>query len=70
MVSSPGHKVLITQVFADDDANLTSDPVFGVTAPLVGRFAKHTDGATTTAQLEQDFHLVPGEMVFPHPPIP
>jgi catechol 1,2-dioxygenase len=70
MVSSPGHKVLITQVFADDDVNLTSDPVFGVTAPLVGRFAKHTDGATTTAQLEQDFHLVPGEMVFPHPPIP
>lgn len=70
MVSSPGHKVLITQVFADDDANLTSDPVFGVTAPLVGHFTQQTDGDTTTAQLTQDFHLVRGELVFPHPPIP
>jgi catechol 1,2-dioxygenase len=70
MVSSPGHKVLITQVFADDDVNLTSDPVFGVTALLVGRLTKHTDGETTRAQLTQDFQLVRGEMVFPHPPIP
>ena len=41
MVSTPGHKVLITQVFADGDENLTSDPVFGVTAPLVGDFREH-----------------------------
>ena len=70
MISSPGHKVLITQVFADDDVNLTSDPVFGVTAPLVGHFEKHTVQGQTVAYLTQDFHLVPGEMVFPHPPIP
>ena len=70
MISSPGHKVLITQVFADDDVNLSSDPVFGVTAPLVGHFEKHTANGQTVAQLTQDFHLVPGEMVFPHPPIP
>ena len=70
MISSPGHKVLITQVFADDDVNLASDPVFGVTAPLVGHFEKHTVNGQTVAQLTQDFHLVPGEMVFPHPPIP
>jgi catechol 1,2-dioxygenase len=70
MISSPGHKVLITQVFADDDVNLASDPVFGVTAPLVGHFEKQTVNGQTVAQLTQDFHLVPGEMVFPHPPIP
>jgi len=70
MVSSPQHKVLITQVFADDDANLTSDPVFGVTAPLVGNFEITTTDGNTMAYLTQDFHLVPGEMVFPHPPIP
>jgi catechol 1,2-dioxygenase len=70
MISSPGHKVLITQVFADDDVNLTSDPVFGVTAPLVGHFEKHSVEGQTVAYLTQDFHLVPGEMVFPHPPIP
>ncbi len=70
MVSSPGHKVLITQVFADDDINLTSDPVFGVTSPLVGRFEKQTINGKAMAQLEQDFHLVPGELAFPHPPIP
>lgn len=70
MVSHPGHKVLITQVFADDDERLSSDPVFGVTAPLVGHYAKHTENGQTVVHLTQDFHLVPGEMVFPHPPIP
>jgi len=70
MVSSPGHKVLITQVFADGDENLTSDPVFGVTAALVGQFAEHTQNGKTQATLTHDFHLVEGEMKFPHPPIP
>lgn len=70
MVSSPGHKVLITQVFADGDENLTSDPVFGVTAALVGQFAEHTENGNIHATLTHDFHLVDGEMKFPHPPIP
>ena len=70
MVSSPGHKVLITQVFADGDENLTSDPVFGVTAALVGQFAEHTENGHPQATLTHDFHLVDGEMKFPHPPIP
>lgn len=68
MVSQPGHKVLITQVFADDDQNLESDPVFGVTRRLIGRFAPGADGAEAT--LEHDFVLEAGEMKFPHPPIP
>ena len=70
MVSTPGHKVLITQVFADGDENLTSDPVFGVTAPLVGNFQEHTANGKTHATLTHDFHLTEGEMTFPHPPIP
>ena len=70
MVSTPGHKVLITQVFADGDENLTSDPVFGVTAPLVGNFEERTVNGQRQASLTHDFHLVDGEMTFPHPPIP
>lgn len=70
MVSMPGHKVLITQVFADGDENLTSDPVFGVTAPLVGNFEERIVNGQRQASLTHDFHLVEGEMTFPHPPIP
>jgi catechol 1,2-dioxygenase len=70
MVSHPGHKVLITQVFADDSEHLASDPVFGVTAPLVGRFALTERDGRPLATLQHDFHLALGEMVFPHPPIP
>jgi catechol 1,2-dioxygenase len=68
MVSAPGHKVLITQVFADDDENLASDPVFGVTRPLIGHFEMNAD--RTSATLQHDFVLRPGETVFPKPPIP
>lgn len=70
MVSRPGHKVLITQVFTAEDRYLQSDPVFGVTQALVGRF-EHTqrDGRPLT-RLSHDFHLCAGEMVFPKPPIP
>ena len=68
MVSKPGHKVLITQVFADDDENLESDPVFGVTRRLIGCFQPE-EGASQ-ATLQHDFVLEPGEMKFPHPPIP
>jgi catechol 1,2-dioxygenase len=70
MVSSPGHKVLITQVFADDAETLHSDPVFGVTAPLVGHFEQVQRDGQALALLSHDFHLSAGEMVFPQPPIP
>jgi catechol 1,2-dioxygenase len=68
MVSKPGHKVLVTQVFADDDENLESDPTFGVTRRLIGRFALAPDGHS--ASMHHDFELEPGEMKFPRPPIP
>lgn len=70
MVSAPGHKVLITQVFADDAETLLSDPVFGVTAPLVGHFERTSRDGQPMATLSHDFHLLEGETVFPHPPIP
>jgi catechol 1,2-dioxygenase len=68
MVSKPGYRVLITQVFPEDAQNLDSDPVFGVTAALVGHFEPAAGGQP--AQLVRDFRLSPGETVFPHPPIP
>jgi catechol 1,2-dioxygenase len=70
MVSHPGHRVLITQVFADDSEQLQSDPVFGVTAPLVGHFERTQRDGQPLALLNHDFHLCAGEMKFPHPPIP
>jgi catechol 1,2-dioxygenase len=68
MVSKPGHKVLVSQVYADDDENLESDPTFGVTRRLIGRYAMQPDGHSAT--LVYDFQLEPGEMKFPRPPIP
>jgi len=68
MVSKPGHKVLISQVYADDDENLESDPTLGVTRRLIGRYEPAPDGKTAT--LDYDFTLEPGEMKFPRPPIP
>lgn len=70
MVSAPGHKVLITQVFPQGTEYLDSDPVFGVTAPLVGRFDSVEQGGQPQSRLAHDFHLIAGETVFPHPPIP
>ncbi|MEV7326411.1 maleylacetate reductase and hydroxyquinol 1,2-dioxygenase domain-containing protein [Streptomyces sp. NPDC093970] len=45
MVSAPGHRRLITQLFVSDGAHLDSDTVFGVKDPLVVDFAPRT-GAT------------------------
>jgi len=68
MISKPGYKVLITQVFDSTDKNLESDPVFGVSEQLVGQYL--TDEATGICQLNHSFVLQAGEMVFPAPPIP
>jgi len=70
MVAKPDHKVLITQVFTAEDARLESDPVFGVTRALVGRFERTSRDGHPLMQLAHDFHLAAGEMVYPKPPIP
>lgn len=68
MVSKPGYRVLISQVYADDDENLDSDPTFGVTRQLIGQMTPSPDGASLA--LRYDFALEPGELKYPHPPIP
>jgi catechol 1,2-dioxygenase len=69
MISKPGYRVLITQVFADDDELLPVDPVFGATRRLVGHFDVVAKDGRTQATLKHDFTLQPGELKFPRPPI-
>jgi catechol 1,2-dioxygenase len=73
MVSKPDYKTLITQVFSDESEHLESDVVFGVTASLVGKFARYeaapgSDAAPHYA-LEYDFVMEQGLSTFPEPPI-
>jgi catechol 1,2-dioxygenase len=68
MVSKPGYKVLVTQVFADDDKRLETDVTFSVVESLVGNYKKHASGNYFT--LHYDLTLQSGELHFPHPPIP
>ena len=44
MVTHPGYKTLITQVFSDDDEHLDSDVTFSVVRSLVGKFHRHDGG--------------------------
>ena len=60
MISKPGYKVLVSQVFADDDENLESDPVFGVTRKLIGKFAVSPDGQSLGAWSEDGTVQVAG----------
>jgi catechol 1,2-dioxygenase len=70
MVSKPGYKVLVTQVFADDDERLATDVTFSVADGLVGRFARQPHGAPSAFRLDFDLVLQVGDTVFPAPPIP
>ncbi|HVX98658.1 MAG TPA: dioxygenase [Pseudorhodoplanes sp.] len=72
----PGYKTLISQVYADDDANLETDSQFGVTRALIGRFERHDrphpdDPAIERPwfSLEYTFVMEPGEATLPRPPI-
>ncbi len=76
IVTAPGHKTLITQIFSDSHQALTSDVVFGAKLQIVGDFVEHTeaDPAYPDATLpfytcEYDFKLVPGTPTYPVPPI-
>lgn len=69
MVSKPGYKVLVTQVFPADAEMLHSDPTFGVTQRLVGDFRSVQRDGQPLVELEHHFTLQPGAMVFPKPPI-
>ena len=43
IVSAPGHRTLVTELFDADDTYLDSDAVFGVREALIGRFEPTTD---------------------------
>ena len=72
----PGYKTLISQVYADDDANLATDVQFGVTKALTGHFERHdsspADRPDMTApwySLDFTFRMEPGQARLPRPPI-
>ncbi|WP_299842564.1 dioxygenase [uncultured Paracoccus sp.] len=76
IVTAPGHKTLITQIFSDTNEALVSDVVFGAKLQIVGDFVEHTqpDPAYPDATLpfytcNYDFKLVPGTPTYPVPPI-
>lgn len=56
MVSAPGHRRLVTHVFAAGDPYLDSDAVFGVKDALVREWARDADGVRA---LRYDFALAP-----------
>lgn len=76
LVFKPGFKTLISQVYADDDPGLTSDPQFGVTKALVAHFERHDtphpdepDAGVPWYSLDYTFAMEPGEAVLPRAPI-
>ena len=45
VVTAPGHRRLVTEIFADDDPYIDGDAVFGVRDGLVAHFEPRTDAA-------------------------
>jgi catechol 1,2-dioxygenase len=77
MITRPGFKTLVTQIFADDADNLETDVTFSVIRSIVGHYALRESGPAPAADvtgpfytLNYDFTLEPGEMRIPIPPIP
>ena len=71
-----GYKTLISQVYADDDANLATDVQFGVTQALTGHFERHDkapvahpDMAAPWFSLDFTFRMEAGEARLPRAPI-
>ncbi|HSZ53868.1 MAG TPA: dioxygenase [Caulobacteraceae bacterium] len=76
MVTRPGFKTLVTQIFSDDAEHLNTDVTFSVIRSIVGRYVRHESGPAPAKDvtspfytLEYDFVLEPGEMRIPVPPI-
>jgi catechol 1,2-dioxygenase len=76
LIHKAGFKTLISQVYADDDANLASDAQFGVTRAVTGHFERHEqapaarpDLATPWFSLDFRFRMEPGESRLPRAPI-
>ncbi len=76
LVFKPGYATLISQVYADDDANLATDVQFGVTPAVTGHFARHDESPAAQPQvhtpwysLDFTFRLEAGQARLPRPPI-
>jgi catechol 1,2-dioxygenase len=76
IVSAPGHRTLITQIFSDTPEALAADVVFGAKQQIVAELVEHTrpDAAHTDTTLpfytcHYHFVLRPGDPTFPLPPI-
>ncbi len=66
LISKPGYKTHISQVYSNDDPNLETDVQFGVTQALVGNYIRHENGEYT---LDQTFVIEPGDSALPRAPI-
>jgi protocatechuate 3,4-dioxygenase beta subunit len=69
VVSAPGHKSIITEVFKEGDEYIDSDAVFGVKESLIADFVPHDDAEEAARRgvgspfytVDYDFVLEPGE---------
>jgi len=67
MIQAPGHRKLVTHVFAEGDEHLDSDVVFGVKESLIKPFERRSGGSAPDGRamegiwytLEYDFVLAP-----------
>ncbi|CAN7691023.1 catechol 1,2-dioxygenase [Phyllobacterium sp. LjRoot231] len=76
IVSAPGYKTLVTQIFSDSPEALAADVVFGAKTQIVGHFVErnepdpdYPDATTPFYTCEYDFKLVAGISTQPVPPI-
>ena len=75
LAHKPGFKTLITQIYDEHDPHLRTDPQFGVTAAVLGRFVHHTDPHPDHPELTDWYSLAhrlamePGRASMPTPPI-
>ncbi|MDH3302029.1 MAG: catechol 1,2-dioxygenase [Acidimicrobiia bacterium] len=71
----PGFKTLITQIYDEHDPHLETDPQFGVTAAVLGRFVHHTEAHPGHSELTDWYSLhhrlvmERGRASMPTPPI-
>jgi hydroxyquinol 1,2-dioxygenase len=76
LITKPGYKTHISQVYVNDDPNLETDVQFGVTRALVGNYVRHENEPAPAAgiegpwySLEQTFVIEAGDCALPRAPI-
>ena len=76
LITKPGYKVHISQIYSGDDPNIETDCQFGVTRRLIGKYHRHDGGRPpapdvtgTWYTLTHVLEIETGEMKLPRPPI-